>query len=38
MGYLPTHLATPGTSLEADIRGTRVPTQVTPLPFYKRAR
>lgn len=37
MGYLPPNLASVGTSLEADIRGTRVPAKVVPLPFYKRA-
>ncbi len=28
---------TPGTALEADLRGTRIPVTVTALPFYKRA-
>jgi len=36
MGYLPQPLAVPGTHLETDIRGTKVPAKVTPLPFYKR--
>ncbi len=40
MGYLPTPLTTPGTSLFAEVRGKRLPVRVTTLPFtephYKR--
>jgi aminomethyltransferase len=38
MGYLPSALATPGTSIEIDVRGKHVGAQVVPLPFYKRAK
>ncbi len=38
MGYLPVDLAIPGTKVEVDIRGSRVPAQVVSLPFYKRAK
>jgi len=37
MGYVPTTLATPGTPLSIDIRGTLTPATVVPLPFYQRA-
>lgn len=37
MGYVPADLAAPGTALEVDIRGKRVPAKVVPLPFYKRS-
>ena len=33
MGYVPTPLASPGTGLFTDLRGTRVPMQVAKLPF-----
>lgn len=33
MGYLPTDLATPGTTVFGDVRGKRLPATVTPLPF-----
>jgi aminomethyltransferase len=36
MGYLPASLAAAGTTLEADIRGSRAAARVVPLPFYKR--
>lgn len=40
MGYLPTHLATTGTIVFAELRGQRLPLQVAPTPFvpntYKR--
>jgi len=40
MGYVPTRLAEPGTHLFAEVRGKRLPVQVTKLPFiepgYKR--
>ncbi len=37
MGLLSTAVAEPGTMLEVDIRGSRSPAKVVPLPFYKRA-
>jgi len=41
MGYLPTALAVPGTSVVAELRGKRLSATVTPLPFivqkYKRS-
>jgi len=40
MGYLPTALAMPGTTVFAELRGKRLPVSVTRLPFiqskYKR--
>lgn len=33
MGYVPSALAAPGTRLFGDVRGKRMPVQVTPLPF-----
>jgi aminomethyltransferase len=40
IGYLPTALAVPGTTVVAELRGKRLPATVTPLPFivpkYKR--
>jgi aminomethyltransferase len=36
MGMLASSLKEPGTSVEIDIRGTRTPATVVPLPFYKR--
>ncbi len=36
MGYIAPELSTVGTSIEVDIRGTRSPAQIVPLPFYKR--
>lgn len=36
MGYLRTDLAEPGTKLEVDLRGKRLPAVVVPLPFYQR--
>ena len=40
MGYLPTPLSAPGTRIFAELRGQRLPLQVTPMPFvpntYKR--
>jgi aminomethyltransferase len=36
MGYVPASLAAAGTTLEADIRGSRAAARVVPLPFYKR--
>ena len=41
MGYVPTGLATPGTRLYAEVRGRRLPVDVTEMPFipttYKKA-
>jgi aminomethyltransferase len=37
MAYVPPASAMAGTMLEVGIRSTRVPAQVVPLPFYKRA-
>ena len=41
MGYLPTSLTTPGTSVFAEVRGKRLPVRVATLPFieprYKRS-
>jgi aminomethyltransferase len=36
--YLPSGKAAPGTELEVEIRGKRVPARVVPTPFYKRPR
>jgi aminomethyltransferase len=36
MGLLESPLTTPGTAVEIDIRGARVPARVVSLPFYKR--
>lgn len=33
MGYVPTALAKPGTKLFADVRGTKIPIDINPLPF-----
>ena len=38
LGLLRSGLSTPGTKLEADLRGKRVSATVVPLPFYKRAK
>ncbi|KAB2956731.1 MAG: glycine cleavage system aminomethyltransferase GcvT [Thermoanaerobaculia bacterium] len=38
MGYVETALAEPGTALEIDVRGRRIPARVVPIPFYKRPR
>ncbi|HEX2253422.1 MAG TPA: glycine cleavage system aminomethyltransferase GcvT [Thermoanaerobaculia bacterium] len=38
MAYVPVALAEPGTALEIEVRGRRLPARVVPLPFYKRAR
>ena len=38
MAYVEVALATLGTTLEVDIRGTLVPAEVVALPFYKRAK
>jgi len=36
MAYVQPHYAAPGTKLAIDIRGSREPCEVVPLPFYKR--
>jgi len=36
--YLPSGKAAPGTELEVEIRGKRVPVRVVPTPFYRRPR
>ena len=38
MAYVPPALATVGTALAIDLRGTAVPAVVVPLPFYKRPK
>lgn len=38
MGFVRSDLAAPGTEIEADVRGARVPARVVPLPFYKRPK
>lgn len=38
LGYVHPHHAEPGTELQVDIRGTRVPFTVTTLPFYRRKK
>ncbi len=38
MAYVPPDLATPGTSLTVDVRGSAEPVRVVELPFYRRAR
>jgi aminomethyltransferase len=38
MALVESQAATPGTSLAVDIRGTREPAEVVPLPFYRRDR
>jgi len=37
MGYVPPSQSGPGTTVEIDLRGTRVVATVVKLPFYKRA-
>lgn len=36
MGYVTRRFAEPGAQVEIDVRGRRVPAQITELPFYKR--
>jgi aminomethyltransferase len=38
MGYVPPACSAPDTELEIDIRGTREPARITPLPFYSRKK
>jgi aminomethyltransferase len=38
MGYVATRDAEPGTMIDVEIRGQRVPAEVVALPFYRRAR
>jgi aminomethyltransferase len=36
MAYVEPSVAEPGTAVEVDIRGKRVPAEVVKLPFYRR--
>lgn len=38
MAFVTPAVAEPGTELHLDVRGTRIPATVTPLPFYRRAK
>ena len=38
MAYLPAELASPGVSLEVDVRGRALPVEVVRRPFYRKAR
>jgi aminomethyltransferase len=38
MAYLPVDRTEPGTGIEIDVRGRRLPAAVTPMPFYKRPK
>jgi aminomethyltransferase len=38
MAYVSPDVAAPGTNLHLDVRGTRIPATVTPLPFYRRKK
>ena len=38
MAYLPVELASPGVSLEVDVRGRALPVEVVRRPFYRKAR
>ena len=38
MAYVDPDVAEPGTALELDVRGSRIPATVVPLPFYKREK
>ena len=38
MAYVDPQLAEPGTALELDVRGSRIPATVVPLPFYSRKK
>ena len=38
MAFVDTAHSAPGTALQVDVRGTKVPAAVVPLPFYKRPR
>ena len=38
MAYVPVELAEPGTAIELEVRGRRLPAEVVALPFYKRPR
>jgi aminomethyltransferase len=38
LAYVATELAEPGTKLDLEVRGTRVPVEVVKKPFYKRAK
>ena len=38
MAYVPAELAEPGTAVEIDVRGRRLPAEVVKLPFYRRPK
>jgi aminomethyltransferase len=38
MAYVAPAMAREGTEVFVDVRGTRIPATVTPLPFYKRQK
>ena len=38
MAYIDTDFSEPGTSIHADVRGTRLPMAVVETPFYSRKR
>jgi aminomethyltransferase len=38
MAYVPVDLAEPGTGIEIEVRGRRLPAKVAQLPFYRRAK
>jgi aminomethyltransferase len=38
MGYVPVESASPGTAVEIDVRGARIPAAVVKLPFYRRPK
>lgn len=38
LGYLPTHYAEPGTTIQIDIRGKSIPAKVVKPPFYKKPK
>jgi glycine cleavage system aminomethyltransferase T len=37
MGYVRADLATPGTSLEVDVRGKRRAAEIKPMPLYEKS-
>jgi aminomethyltransferase len=38
MAYVEQSVSEPGTTLDIDVRGTRVPASIVQLPFYKREK
>jgi len=38
MAYVPVELAVPGAAIQIEVRNQKVPAQIVPLPFYKRAK